>query len=119
MTGHWTDEWSFSTGAVRYKDLGYLIATHDKIIKKEIHSSIIALDRGKWGATTVDWGCTSCCVVRKPKVQLVAIGEGGEVYVTGSGEEHTEEMARGPESPKRRGFMRCVRAIEGIAYAAG
>jgi hypothetical protein len=119
MAGHWTNEWSFTTGAVRYKDLAYLVATHDKLIKKGVHSSIIGLDRGEWGVEPVDWGCTSCCIVRKPKEQLVAIGEHGQVYVNGSGEKHTEEMARGPESPKKRGYMRCVRAIEGVAYAAG
>jgi hypothetical protein len=119
MSGHWTDEWSFTTGAVRYKDLGYLIATHDKLIKKGQHSNIIALDRGEWGSETINWGCTSCCIVQKPKEQLIAIGERGEVYVNGSGEIHTEVIAQGDESPKKRGYMRCIRSIEGVAYAAG
>lgn len=119
MAGHWTDEWSFTTGAVRYKDLGYLIATNDKLIKKGAHSAIIEWDAGKWGQETVDWGCTSCCVVKKPKEQLIAIGERGEVFVTGSGDRHTEQMAQGPESPQKRGYMRSVRSIEGVAYAAG
>jgi hypothetical protein len=119
MAGHWTDEWSFTTGAIRRKDLAYLAATNDKLIKKGPHSAIIAWDAGQWGQTTRKWGCTSCCVVKKPKEQLVAIGEGGEVYVNGSGEQHDEEMATGPDSPKRMGYMRSVRAIEGVAYAAG
>lgn len=119
MSGHWTDEWSFTSGAVRYKDLGYLVATHDKLIRKGAHSTIIEWDAGKWGQETVDWGCTSCCVVQKPKEQLVAIGERGQVFVTGSGEKHLEIMAEGPEAPRKRGYMRCVRAIEGFAYAAG
>ncbi|HLY74699.1 MAG TPA: hypothetical protein VKU80_11330 [Planctomycetota bacterium] len=119
MAGHWTDEWSFTTGAIRRKDLAYLVGTHDKLIKKGPHSAIIAWDAGTWGQTTRKWGCTSCCVVKKPKEQLVAIGEGGQVYVVGSGEQHDEEMATGPESPKKLGYMRSVRAIEGIAYAAG
>jgi hypothetical protein len=119
MAGHWTDEWGFTTGAVRFKDLGYLIATNDKLIKKGPHSTVVEWDNGKWGQETVDWACTSCCVVKKPKEQLIAIGEGGEVFVTGSGDRHDEVMAKGPESPLKRGFMRSVRAIEGVAFAAG
>ena len=119
MAGHWTDEWSFTTGAVRFKDLGYLVATDDKLIKKGPHATIIEWDAGKWGQETKGWGCTSCCVVKKPKEQLVAIGEGGQVFVVGGGDQHDEEMATGPESPKKLGYMRSVRAIEGVAYAAG
>ena len=117
---HWTDEFSFTSGVVRYKDLVYLIATEDKLAKRQIpHAAIITWDQAKWGQGNVDWAAISVCVVKHPSEQMVAIGVDGQANVCGSGEEHDEDIRDGKIIPANRGDLRWVCCINGRAFAAG
>ena len=117
---HWTDAFSFTTGVVRYKDLFYLIATEDKLARKQTpHASILTWDQGQWGQGDVEWTAVSVCAVKYPQEQMVAVGETGEAQVCGSGEEHDEEIRDGVVKPDDRGDLRFVRSIGGHAYATG
>lgn len=117
---HWTDEYSFSTGAVRSKEVGYLIATDDKLAKKkEPHSVLVSWYKGQWFQHLLEWSSPSVCVVQHPKEQGVVIGLQGDAFVTGQKDDHPEEIVDGKISPQKRGFLRSVRAIEGKAYAVG
>ncbi|MBI2899864.1 MAG: hypothetical protein HYY17_06750 [Planctomycetes bacterium] len=121
MAAFWTDKFSFSTGAVRYRDLAYLILTNDALAEDRVAYSILATwdPAQPWYQIQNKWTCPSVCVVKHPKEQGVAIGEMGEAYVTGRKDDHEETVADGKLSPQTRGTLRCVRAVEGKAYAAG
>ncbi len=120
MGGHWTDEFSFSTGAIRSKGFAYLIATEDRIAaEQKPHHIVVTWKNGTWGQLVNNWACPSLCVARVPKEQMIAIGEFGDVQVLGSGEQRSEQIADGPNIPEKRGTLRCVRTIGGRAYAAG
>lgn len=120
MAGFWTKDFSFNTGAVRRRDLGYLILTDDELTEKGAALSVfVTWHNGKWYQIQNQWGCPSVCVVQHPKEQAVAIGEMGQAYVTGQRDDHEETIADGKDKPESRGTLRCVRSIEGKAYAVG
>lgn len=121
MSGHWTDKFSFLTGAVRFHDLGYLILTDDSINQTDIpHSQFVTWDAGRWGnAGQKNWTTVSACICKHPTEQMVAIGPYGEVMVIGGGDIHEEEIGDGEDSPNLRGPLRHVRCIGERAYAVG
>ena len=121
MSGHWTDKYSFTTGAVRFHDLGYLILTDDSIDQTDIpHSQFITWDAGQWGnAGQKSWTTVSACICKHPTEQMVAIGPYGEAMLIGGGDIHEEEIEDGEDSPNLRGPLRHVRCIGDRAYAVG
>jgi hypothetical protein len=120
MAGNWTSDFTFTRGAVRTKEIGYLIAVNDKLAEKKTpFSLLITFFKGQWYHIELKWACTGACVVKVPKEQGVAIGGDGDAYVTGQKDDHPEEVRDGKISPENRGTLQCVRAIEGKAYAAG
>src|SRR5438094_183460 len=120
MGGHWTDKFSFSTGAVFSKKRGYLVMTDDKLARDQVaHAFFVHWDNGKWGAVDAKWSSPSVTVVEHPKKQMVAIGELGQAKVAGGGDVHDEIIVDGEIKSEDRGTLRCVRSIEGKAYAAG
>jgi hypothetical protein len=54
-----------------------------------------------------------------PKPQLIAAGVGGEVYATGSGDSHMEEISPVDEGGPRRGSIRKLKTIGEHLYVAG
>jgi hypothetical protein len=115
-----TDDFSFIDGALRSRDRAYLLTVKDELAeKKEPYGLFFTWTAGKWGQQNVKWAAVSLCVARTPKEQMVSIGEWGDVMVLGSGEMGEEEIKDGEQYPEERGTMRCVRAIEGVPYAAG
>jgi hypothetical protein len=117
---HWTDAFSFTTGAIRNAERLYLLATEDKLAKKQIpHASVITWHNGKWGQENLQYSMISACVALKPKEQMVAVGVEGEASILGSGEDLKEEVKDGKLSPKDRGPLQGVRAIDGVAWACG
>jgi len=110
-----------ATGAVRRKDLAYMAIVNDKLAEqRKPNSFFMEWAAGTWGkAGDVKWSTVSMAVSRVPKEQMCAVGEHGEVKMYGSKDDHLEQIADGKISPKGRGTMRCVRAIEGRIYAAG
>ena len=120
MAGVWTKKFSFGSGAVRSKDHAYVISTQDSLAKDQVpHASILEWYEGEWSQEILEFSLVSVCVVSKPKEQMLAIGEGGEAQILGSGDFEEETVADGKIKPAKRGTLRCVRAIDGLGYAAG
>lgn len=117
----WTDKFSFSTGAVRKRDILYFILTNDGLAKEEKpHAQFAIWHAGKWlDAGTFKWASPSIAVARQPREQMIAVGEGGEVLMQGSGDVHEEKVLDGDVLPQSRGTLRAVRWIGSHAYAAG
>jgi len=121
MAGHWTDLFSFTTGAVRRRDVGYLVLSEDKLRRKKIpHSGFVVWQAGKWfDCGEGDWNTTSAIVIRRPKEQLVVLGEFGAMMFVGSGDQHQEIIAAPDSSVEDRGPLRCVRLIGERLYVVG
>jgi hypothetical protein len=50
MSGHWTDKFSFVSGAIRNKEHCFLILQDDGVNPDEIpHSQLVSWKKGKWG----------------------------------------------------------------------
>jgi len=120
MSGRWTTEFSFSGAAVRRRDFIYLLASNDEMREDGEPNSTVAVWRsGKWGWACSGWQSTCLAVCTVPKEQVIAVGEDGEAYLAGSGDTHEESVKTPQSSPQRRGYLRCVRTVEGRAYIAG
>lgn len=121
MAGHWTDLYSFVFGAVRYKDLAYLVLANDEMSEQKIpHSIVIEWDNGVWNdGGQLPWRTAGVAVAVKPLEQLVALGEFGSVLLLGSGDRHEEQVWQRDSSPADRGPMRGVRTIGESVYAVG
>lgn len=121
MGGYLTDEFSFRTGAVRRRDLGYLIAENDDLSSKEVeHTAVFTWNAAKgWGGDDLDWTVISACVCKLPKEQLVAIGGSGQFLVFGKGEITEGNIRNNEKATGQRGPLRAVRDVCGRAYAVG
>jgi hypothetical protein len=118
---HWPADLSFIQGAVRYKDLVYVCVCDDELLEEKTpHSSYTAYDRGDWtDAGDRKWHTVSMSVVKQPKEQMIALGEYGKAWFYGNKDQHEEVIKDAKQSAKERGSLRVVRAIDGVAYAAG
>jgi hypothetical protein len=113
---------SISTGVVRYSDLCYLIATHDAAISEGYTGSLLfTLDRGIWGAGTVEWLACSGTVCHVPAERYLVLGTDGSVRASGGGAVKEEApVASCGVDPHKRGPLREIRGIaKGRAYAVG
>lgn len=123
MAKHWTDEFSFITGAVRYRDLAYLALIGDEVAERKIAQTVImAWDAGTWRGgedTTRKWDTVGATVARKPREQALFLGETGQVVCLGGGDAHDELIDLKNSSPKNRGPMRGIRTIGDSVYAVG
>lgn len=122
MPDHWTDQFSFVTGAVRYADLAYLALVSDKQAKDRVpHSFFTVWDAGTWrgDSKAIPWDTVSMCICKHPLEQCLALGPYGQVRCMGSGDVHDEQIGSGIDSPRSRGPLRAIRSIGGKAYAVG
>src|ERR1051326_844272 len=113
MAGHWTDKFSFIRGAIRSRDILYVVMSDDEMASEKIpHSFLVLLSSNKWytGGDT-DWLTAGLGILRKPEEHSSAIGEFGRALLLGSGDRHEEVIASGANSPEDRGPLRGVRAI--------
>ena len=114
------DEYTMRTGSIRRKDLCYLLAGDDNYIDTDLPITLVfTWYQNEWGHFLMKWNALSMCVARKPKEQMIAIGEHGHVKVVGGGEEFEEMITDRGNSPELRGPLREVRTIGGWAYACG
>lgn len=119
--GHWTDLFSFAIGAVRSKDIGYLVLSNDEMSHKKIrYSGFVQWHAGEWadGGHT-EWLTAGIAIAKQPLEQMIAVSEFGKVLLLGSGDRHEEEIGSSKNSPKDRGPLRGVRNIEGNIYVVG
>ena len=121
MKGHWTDKFSFVGGAIRAEDLGYLVLSDDHAAALGTRlSGFVQWEPKGWGdGGQEQWLTAGVSVALRPREQLIAIGEHGEVLLVGSGDRHTEQISVGNESPKSRGPLRGVRRVDGNIYVVG
>lgn len=119
--GHWTDLFSFVTGAIRERDLAYLVLSSDAAAKKKMPlSGFVQWEPEGWGdGGQQRWLTVGACIVHSPRTQLLAVGEQGQALLLGSGDRHEETIGAGKRSPKHRGPLRSVRTIGDAAYAVG
>lgn len=121
MKGHWTDLYSFVTGAIRRKDLGYLILSDDGASKKKIPmAGVVQWKPSGWGdAGQVRWRAAGAAITRRPSEQLIVVGEFGGALLVGGGNRHEEKIQEGNSKPSDRGPLRGVRRIGECIYVVG
>jgi hypothetical protein len=125
MAKTWTDEFSFTTGAVWSKELGYLVASNDELAERDVaHSVFLMWKQGSWQVIEppARWICSSVCVSNQSgsEPMLSAIGQWGEVMSLDSWGQQETRMIQTRERPiELHGPLRRVRAISGEIYAVG
>lgn len=121
MAGHWTDLFSFVTGSIREKDLGYLILSNDAASAHKIPSvGIVQWEPEGWGdGGQVPWRVAGTAISTQPLQQICVVGEFGQVLMLGSGDRHEERIGNGKNAPEDRGPLRGVRAIGNHIYCVG
>jgi len=124
MAGHWTDSFSYVTGAVRRRDVAYVALVSDEMAaNKSDHCYVSAWQRGRWVKvidSSTNWSAVASVVCQHPVEQGVFLGLGGEVLCAGSGDVHEEFICQGEgASPEHRGMMRGLGVVGGRAYAVG
>jgi len=112
---------SFRTGVVRSSHIGYVVSEDTEVMDEGApHTALLTWQNGKWLKHFTDWIANSVCVRRKPKEQVVMIGEDGEFLVGGGGGALIEgEIPVDAGPSKKRGPLRSVRAIDGVPFAVG
>jgi hypothetical protein len=121
MAGHWTDLYSFITGAIRRPDLGYLVLSNDEAAKAHIPmAGVVQWKPTGWGdGGTMNWRAAGAAMVRQPLEQLCLVGEFGQVLLVGSGDRHEEHVGGAAQALGDRGPLRGVRAIGQHVYCVG
>jgi len=118
-------DYSIISGALRTQETGYIAFAKDELAQERVeHSFFLVFHQGNWLWPTnedrVDWSTTSVTVVKEPKEQALFMGLWGDIYRVGSGDVQEEAaLASIPDGPKSFGPLRCIRAIDGRAYAVG
>jgi hypothetical protein len=122
MSGHWTDEFSFTGGAVRDKVTGYFSLVGDEGAENKVpHVVFTAWRSGSWyDAGKKRWNIAGVAVSHEPIAQMVAVSQWGDVLCTGSGDTHDEHVATGAAKPVNdRGPLTGVRRIGKAIYVVG
>lgn len=117
MAKHWTDIFSYLTGAIRYNDLGYMVLTSDEAEERNIPvSHIIQWEPEGWGnGGEVRWRTAGVAIAKHPLEQFIVVGEFGNVLLIGNGDRH-EEIITGSTD---RGPLRGVRCIDDEILVVG
>jgi hypothetical protein len=119
-----SDNFSFLTGAGRFRDLLYLAAVNDEFCdERQEHTIPLEWDNGTWryrtGDQTLMWATTSICVASHPLEQAVFLGYGGDVLCMGSGDSHLEVLRDGAAAARDRGPMRGVDSGSRLCVRSG
>jgi hypothetical protein len=121
MPRTWTDQYTFLAGAVATPGLVYFVTHDDEVAEARVpYSSFLTWREGEWlDGGTREWPTVSVASIPGDMTQLIAIGEGGQVFLKGAGEEREELVVKGDEGPATRGPLRAVRAVGGQVLAVG
>jgi hypothetical protein len=121
MNGHWTDKFSFVTGAIRQSDLGYLILSDDGAREKKIAmAGIVQWEPAGWGdGGQVAWRAAGAAIAKLPAEQLIVVGEFGSALLLGGGDRHEESVQSADSKPSDRGPLRGVRAVGDSIFVVG
>src|SRR5688572_6809370 len=121
MARNWTDQYTFRAGAVAAPGLVYFVTFDDEVAATRApYSSFLTWKDGEWlDGGTREWPTVSVASIPGDMTQLIAVGEAGQVFLKGAGEEREELVVKGDEGPATRGPLRAVRAIGGQVIAVG
>src|SRR5436305_883469 len=102
-------------GAARLKDLIYLIILDNKLVAESVkHARFVGFDNaGLFGVADRKWNAVAICVVRRPAVKMVAVGEDGQVFAYVNGTEFQEAIKPKPIC------LRGLGVVDGLAVACG
>lgn len=111
---------SFRTGAVRTREIGYLLAEDDEVSEDEVqHTVILTWHNAKWFKHFLSWSAKSACICQIPKEQLIAIGGDGDYVIFGQGDIFEGKIWGDVDRADKVGPFRSVQNICGKAYAVG
>jgi hypothetical protein len=111
---------NFRTGALRSKEIGYILAEDENLVEQDAsHTVVLTWHKGTYYKHPLQWVAKSCCVVQKPKEQLLAISGDGDFLVFGQGDTLEGRVRKDPGPKDKTGPFRNVCVIDGTAYAVG
>jgi hypothetical protein len=121
MAGHWTDTFSFLTGSIRDKECCFIILLTDEAEKRNLAcSGIVQWVPEGWGdGGQVQWRTIGTALTKTPLIQLIAVGESGNLLLIGSGDRHEEMIEIENYTWKNRGKLRNVRNIDDLIFVVG
>jgi len=122
MPKHWTQEFSYVTGAVLNAESASFALINDAMAaRKQEHAFLVDWKRGQWFRDDAHkpWDVVSMCVCQAPLRQVLALSPTGQVNCAGSGNLHDETIGLPADGPATRGPLRKLRSIGGLGYAAG
>ena len=121
MPGHWTDLYSFVTGAIRRNDLAYLVLSNDNANEAKIPlSAVVQWKPSGWGdGGQTMWRTAGAAITKHPLEQLILVGEFGGALVLGGGDRHEEAIESTDSRPTDRGPLRGVRRLGEAIYVVG
>jgi hypothetical protein len=123
--GQVLDKESFTTGALRQDDLGYVATVSDKLVEEGVpHTMLNQIYKGDLFGDEIPWSVCSVSICWIPIEQSISISPEGYVEVVGGGEKREEKRISSSVGkrfgPENRGDLREVRGIAGgRAYAVG
>lgn len=121
MPGHWTDHYSFVTGAIRRNDLAYLVLSNDSVSEAKMPlSAVVQWKPGGWGdGGQTMWRAAGAEITKYPTEQLIVVGAFGAALILGGGDRHEEAIESIDSKPADRGPLRGVRRIGDNIYVVG
>jgi len=121
MPRTWTDQYTFLNGAIANEQLAFFVTHDDEVAAERTpYSSFLTWRNGEWvDGGTRPWPTVSVAQIPGDMIQLIALGDAGQIFIKGGGEEREEIIVKGDEGPATRGPLRCVRAVAGQVFAVG
>ncbi|MCL4747376.1 MAG: hypothetical protein KJZ83_18460 [Burkholderiaceae bacterium] len=121
MKKQYADISSFVAGAVRNQATIYFALSDDEASERAVPQTGYAmLHQGEWyDAGTTSWRAAGVAVSKAPLEQLISVGEWGEVYCFGSGDQHFESVYAGADRGDDLGPLRGLRSVGASVYVVG
>ena len=121
MPRNWTDQYTFLAGAVANGSLAFFVTHDDEVASERVpYSSFLTYRDGEWvDGGSREWPTVSVAAIPGDMIQLIALGDAGQIFLKGGGEEREEIIVKGDEGPASRGPLCCIRAIGGQVLAVG
>lgn len=121
MPRNWTDQYTFLAGAVANDALAFFVTHDDETASERVpYSSFLTYRNGEWvDGGSREWPTVSVAAIPGDMIQLIALGDAGQIFLKGGGEEREEIIVKGDEGPATRGPLACIRAIGGQVIAVG
>ncbi|MCG8488639.1 MAG: hypothetical protein MI756_14295 [Chromatiales bacterium] len=114
------DTYTFLTGAANDKEFVVVASVVDELGDRSPAQLYLWLGDDWYDVDTYGWSTAGVCVVKQEKPTIVCVSNTGDVATAATGGIRGEErIGEGSETPRQLGRIRSVRAIGGLAHAAG